>query len=129
MDSYAPIHRKYVVHLCCTLSVSHLSPAKMEMLTRHASLSLLCVAYLLAQICIYREPGAESSAAAGGGDAALEAAAAPAPPSDAELFPFVPGKSLDRSRFNPKHLVHSLKNEWNSSQAENPLVIPLPDFG
>lgn len=55
-------------------------------------------------------------------------------------FPFVPGCSLDRARFDPQFLVWGMAQGgeggqqgglrgWDSREAEAPLVIPLPEFG
>lgn len=42
---------------------------------------------------------------------------------------FVEGKSLDRARFPTQWLARGALEEWDSRQAEGPLVMPLKDFG
>ena len=62
------------------------------------------------------------------------------PAKEEDPFPFVPGCSLDRARFDPQFLVWGMAHGgevgqqgglrgWDSREAEAPLVIPLPDFG
>jgi hypothetical protein len=69
-------------------------------------------------VCSEDSPAA--SGANGGGEAP------PAAPGVSREY--VHGKSLDRMRFSPAHLVRGVAEKWSSRDAEEPLRIQLPKY-